>query len=74
MQLALTAIVLSACGCGTAPVAAEPLPTFSAYDLELLAQLQVVDFQIYETPVTIGGYSRRMRQRSLIRLMFSDHR
>ncbi len=56
MQLALIAIVLSACGSGTAPAAAEPSPTFSAYDSELLAQLQVVDFQIYETAMTIGGY------------------
>ena len=60
VELALIAIVLTACGSGPTPVAAKPSPSpspsLSAYDLELLAQLKVVDFQTYETDVTIGAY------------------
>jgi hypothetical protein len=58
VDLALIAIVLSACGSGPTPVAAKPSPSpsLSAYDLELLAQLKVVDFQTYETDVTFGAY------------------
>lgn len=58
VDLALIAIVLSACGSGPTPVAQKPSPSpsLSAYDLELLAQLKVVDFQMYETDVTIGAY------------------
>lgn len=56
--LALVAIVLSACGSAPTPVGQKPSPSpsLSAYDLELLAQLKGVDFQTYETDVTIGAY------------------
>lgn len=58
MDLALIAIALSACGSPPTPVAQKPSPSpsLSAYDQELLAQLKVVDFQMYETDVTFGAY------------------
>jgi hypothetical protein len=55
-HVALVAIALSACGSVPTHVAAKPSPTLSAYDLELLTQLKVIDFQAYETDVTIGAY------------------
>ena len=58
VDLALVAIVLTACGSGPTPVAAKPSPSpsLNTYDLELLAQLKAVDFQTYETDVTFGAY------------------
>ena len=58
VDLVLIAIALSACGSTPTPVAQKPSPSpsLSTYDLELLAQLKVVDFQTYETDVTFGAY------------------
>lgn len=61
---AMIAITVGACGPTSIPVAESPAPTFAEspsptlteYDRELLAELRAVDFEMYETSVTIGSY------------------
>ena len=53
----MTTFAISSCGsAGTPPVAAQPTPTLSQYDTELLTQLTQAGIQTYETPIRIGKY------------------
>ncbi len=64
--LAMLIVVGSACGsahaagpspsAGTASVSASPSPILDPYDQELLTELRTLDFQMYETPIRVGGY------------------
>jgi hypothetical protein len=57
-RVVVTFIAFLIAGCGSTPVpgAMQPTPTLDPQDQQLLAELKAVDFQLYETPVTIGGY------------------